>query len=556
MEVRVPDIGDFTDIPVIEILVQPGDSVQPEDALVTLESDKATMDVPAPAAGVIESIAVKLGDTVSEGDLVLVLTTDAAEAAPPSPDNGNASDTAAEAAPAPAPAATPAAGGGGELVEVRVPDIGDFSDIPVIELLVEPGQQVAAEDGLVTLESDKATMDVPSPVAGEVQALTVKIGDTVSEGDVIAHVQTAGAAASPAPAAPASAPAAPSAAAGTSAPEEPLPVSADPLVPTGRPSPTTKLDEVEPRPEPDTPSHATPGVRRFARELGVDIRQVTGTGRKGRILADDVKAFVKAAVAGASKPAAGGSGAGGFALPAMPEVDFSKWGPIETRPLSRIKRVSGPHLHRSWVNVPHVTNHDEVDITELEAFRKSLKADAEKAGVRMTPLVLIMKALAQALKDHPHFNASLSADAQSLILKQYYNIGIAVDTPNGLVVPVVNDVDKKGLLELSAELGDISARARDGKLKPAEMQGGCMSISSLGGIGGTAFTPIVNAPEVAILGVSRSRMAPVWNGSEFTPRLMLPLDLSYDHRVIDGAEAARFLVHFGGLLSDIRRLLL
>ena len=539
MEVRVPDIGDFTEIPVIEILVSPGDQVAPEDALVTLESDKATMDVPSPAAGIIESIAVAVGDTVSEGHLVVTLKLLNDTDGDPIGDDTQV--------PAPADTAAPetAAIDAGQIVEVTVPDIGDFADIPVIELLVEAGQTVAAEDGLVTLESDKATMDVPAPVAGSVVELLVAVGDSVSEGSLIARIEctaspismTASAAATPSP------PIKPATEPSTSSANQ----AANP--PTGRPSPTAGM---APAAVPTSaPSHATPGVRRFARELGVDIAQVTGTGRKGRILEKDVKDFVKAAVSTGPPTVSGGPG-----IPAMPQIDFSKWGPVELQPLSRIKRVSGPHLHRAWLNVPHVTNHDEVDITEMEAFRQSLRSDAERAGVKITPLSLIMKALARALQDFPEFCASLSADGQDLVLKQYCHLGIAVDTPSGLVVPVVRDVDDKGILQLADELGEVSARAREGKLSPADLQGGCMSISSLGGIGGVGFTPIVNAPEVAILGISRSRMTPVWDGEAFVPRLMLPLDLSYDHRVIDGAQAARFLVHLGQLMTDLRRLLL
>jgi len=554
MEVRVPDIGDFTDIPVIEILVSPGDQVAPEDALVTLESDKATMDVPSPAAGTIESIEVSVGDTVSEGHLVVTLKplsgadSDAANAITATADSEGAAPVDAPPAEA-APASSP----GLNVVAVTVPDIGEFTDIPVIELLVEVGQHVDAEDGLVTLESDKATMDVPAPVAGTVVELLVAVGNTVSEGSLIAKIECVeGQRATADTASTAKKPQA----AQNSAPAGPEPTvnrSGESDAPTGRPSPTAGM-ALAAAPK-RGPSHAPPGVRRFARELGVDIGQVTGTGRKGRILEKDVKDFVKAAVSTGGS-AGVSSVAGGAGIPTMPEVDFSKWGPVEQQPLSRIKRVSGPHLHRAWLNVPHVTNHDEVDITEMEAFRRSLKKDAEAAGVKVTPLALVMKALARALKDFPEFNASLSADGQNLVLKQYCHLGIAVDTPNGLIVPVVRDVDSKGILELAGELGTLSAKAREGKLSPAELQGGCMSISSLGGIGGVGFTPIVNAPEVAILGVSRSRMTPIWDGEAFAPRLMLPLDLSYDHRVIDGAQAARFLVHLGQLMADLRRLLL
>jgi pyruvate dehydrogenase E2 component (dihydrolipoamide acetyltransferase) len=536
-EVKVPDIGDFSDVPVIEILVSPGDSVAAEDALITLESDKAPRDVPAPAAGTVREIKVSVGDTVSEGSLIMLL--EAGEAA--------SSPTAVARDEDPAPAA---AVEGSRMLEVTVPDIGDFKDVPVIEVLVSPGDRVAAEDALITLESDKATMDVPAPAAGTVSELRVAVGDTVSEGSAILVIETsAGGSRSPAPAArepetPAPSPPAAEPAAG--APRAASP--AGPQVAGHRPSPTATTAAPSERRVP----HATPSVRHFARELGVDLGQVRGTGRKGRILRDDVRSFVKHALS-APAPAAPAAGAG---IPPIPAVDFSKFGPVEERKLSRIRKISGPFLHRAWLNVPHVTHHDEADVTELEEFRNSLKSEAEKKGLRVTALTFIMKAVAKTLAEFPNVNASLSTDGESLILKHYFHIGIAVDTPNGLVVPVFRDVDQKGIFDLAAEMADVSARARDGKLKPDEMQGGCISISSLGGIGGTAFTPIVNAPEVAILGVTRSRMQPVWNGREFQPRLMLPLDLSYDHRVIDGAEAARFVAFLSGILGDLRRLML
>ena len=558
-EVVVPDIGDFDDVPVIEVLVSTGDQVNAEDPLITLESDKATMDVPSPSAGVVKDIKVSVGDKVSEGTAILVLETDGdasssgkdaaddeAQKAPPaeSADAGDSGKDEKEGGEADADA-------GSSVQEVRVPDIGDFKDVPVIEVLVSPGDSVKAEDALITLESDKATMDVPSPGEGEIAELKVKVGDTVSEGDVILTMKSgtkrdgkkeAKAGKDEKPEKARQAPPRERAEAAQERSQE----GAEAGV---RPSPTASI--AESAPGPGKLFHATPAVRRFARELGVDLSQVRGTGRKGRILKEDVKGFVKVAL---SQPAAAAPAGGG--IEPIPAVDFSKYGEIETRPLSRIKKISGPHLHRAWLNVPHVTHHDEADVTELEAFRKSLKDEAEKKGVRLTALGFIMKAVAAALAEFPNLNASLSPDGESLILKKYFHVGIAVDTPNGLVVPVFRDVDKKGLFELAEEMMDVSKRAREGKLKPAEMQGGCISISSLGGIGGTGFTPIVNAPEVAILGVTRSRMTPVWNGKEFEPRLMLPLDLSYDHRVIDGAEAARFVACLCGLLSDLRRLLL
>lgn len=431
--------------------------------------------------------------------------------------------------------------------EILVPDIGDFQDVPVIEIAVSPGDSVVAEDSLVTLESDKATMDVPSPRAGVVREMKVKLGDTVSQGSLILMLEVNdAAAAAPAPVA-------------HKQPEpdpkpEPEPAaadSADPLPPAVRPSPTASMPSAVSAVQ--APSHATPSVRQFARELGVDLSGVRGTGRKGRVLREDVTRFVKNALGGA---AAAGGGEPGTGIPPIPAVDFAKFGQVKIQPLSRIKRISGQHLRRAWLNIPHVTHHDEADVTEMEAFRQSLKEEAARLGVRVTALCFIMKAVCAALREFPSFNASLAADGENLVLKQYFHIGVAVDTPGGLVVPVIRDVDTRGIIELGTALAELSARAREGKLKPDEMQGGCMSISSLGGIGGTAFTPIVNAPEVAILGVTRARMTPVWNGQDFAPRLMLPLDLSYDHRVIDGAEAARFMNYLAGVLGDVRRLLL
>jgi pyruvate dehydrogenase E2 component (dihydrolipoamide acetyltransferase) len=569
-EVVVPDIGDFDNVPVIEVLVSAGDRVNAEDPLITLESDKATMDVPSPEAGVVKELRVTVGDTVSEGSAILVLETDG-EA--PEQDTSGGADGAQsrtrESGESGAPQAeeadetatkdrAPAPGGGSKTEEVRVPDIGDFSDVPVIEVLVATGDSVKAEDALVTLESDKATMDVPSPADGEIDELRVSVGDTVSEGSVILTMKVAAAKAPPEtkPKDPATAEAKP-ADTGTArkAAEAPAPGAGEASEQRKReeagvrPPPTAAIADSEPPPQ--RLFHATPAVRRFARELGVDLARIRGTGRKGRILREDVKGFVKEAL---TRPAA--AAAPGAGIEPVPAVDFSRFGETETRPLSRIKKISGPHLHRAWLNVPHVTHHDEADITELEAFRKSLKPEAEKKGLRVTALGFIMKAVAAALAEFPGVNASLSLDGESLVLKKYFHIGVAVDTPNGLVVPVFRDVDKKGIYELAEEMADVSARAREGKLKPGEMQGGCISISSLGGIGGTGFTPIVNAPEVAILGVTRARMTPVWNGTEFVPRLMLPLDLSYDHRVVDGAEAARFVAYLCGLLGDLRRLLL
>ncbi|SHJ62000.1 dihydrolipoyllysine-residue acetyltransferase [Paraburkholderia terricola] len=547
IEVKVPDIGDYKDIPVIEVLVKAGDTVEKEQSLVTLESDKATMDVPSSAAGVVKEVKVKVGDNVSEGSLIVVLNgagagaSAAAPAAAPAP--------APAAAPAPAPAAAPAsAPAGGGLQEVKVPDIGDYKDIPVIEVAVKVGDRVEKEQSLVTLESDKATMDVPSSAAGVVKEVKVKVGDTVSEGSVIVVVEAEGGAAAPAPAAkpaavekPSDAPVAPS-----PAPASPSALAQAPLIPAGEGGARH-------------PSHASPSVRKFARELGVDVTQVQGTGPKGRITQADVTSFIKgvmtgqrAAPAGAAAPAAAGGGE--LNLLPWPKVDFTKFGPIDPKPLSRIKKISGANLHRNWVMIPHVTNNDEADITELEALRVQLNKENEKAGVKITMLAFVIKAVVSALKKFPTFNASLDGD--NLVFKQYYHVGFAADTPNGLVVPVIRDADKKGLVEIAKEMTDLSKAAREGKLKPDQMQGGCFSISSLGGIGGTNFTPIINAPEVAILGLSRGAMKPVWDGKAFVPRLILPMSLSYDHRVIDGAAAARFNAYLGSILADFRRVIL
>jgi pyruvate dehydrogenase E2 component (dihydrolipoamide acetyltransferase) len=446
----------------------------------------------------------------------------------------------------------------GAIKEVQVPDIGDFKDVPVIEVMVKPGDSVRAEDPLVTLESDKATMEVPSPFAGVVSALKVKVGDKVSEGTVIlalevSEVAPAAPSAPPAPAPAAPAPAA-AAAAATPSPATPTPAPAPAAAPAPAPAaaPAASIDEGS-----FGKAHASPSVRRFARELGVDLGRVKGTGPKGRILKEDVQGFVKQALAGGA-PAAGAPAGAGLALglPAWPVVDFAKFGPVETLPLSRIQKLSGPYLHRNWVHIPHITQNDEADITELEAFRKQMAEEMKASGVRITLLAFLMKACIPALKQFPAFNASLAPGNDALILKRYYHIGVAVDTPGGLVVPVIRDVDQKGVTQLARELGEVSAKARDGKLGPNDMQGGTFSISSLGGIGGTHFTPIINAPEVAILGVSRSAMKPVWKDGQFVPRLILPLSLSYDHRVIDGAQGARFITALNAALTDIRRVLL
>ena len=443
------------------------------------------------------------------------------------------------------------------LVEVKVPDIGDFKDVPVIEVLVAPGDTVKQEDSLITLESDKATMEVPSSASGVVKEVKVKVGDKVSQGIPVVVLEasdggdtgakTEAPAAPPAMPAPAASPAS-SKPAPTAAPRAPAPPTAPPQQPAA-PAPASTLTD-----SPDTAkTHASPAVRRLAREFGVDLSRVRGTGPKERILKEDVQAYVKGEL---SRPRGAESGGLGLNLPPLPAVDYSKFGPVETRTLSRIRKLSGANLHRNWVSIPHITQHDEADVTELEAFRKAQAEDAKKSGIKFTMLGFLMKASVVALKQYPEFNASLAQDGEALVIKRYYHIGIAVDTPNGLVVPVIRDVDKKGLLELAKELGDVSARMRAGKISPTDIQGGCFSISSLGGIGGTHFTPIINAPEVAILGVGRSVMKPVWQGKEFAPRLMLPLSLSYDHRVIDGAQGARFISYLAAVLSDIRRLVL
>ncbi|VBB09958.1 dihydrolipoyllysine-residue acetyltransferase [Burkholderia stabilis] len=538
IEVKVPDIGDYKDVPVIEIGVKVGDTVEPEQSLVTLESDKATMDVPSPVGGVVKEIKVKVGDSVSEGSLIILLEGGAAAQA-----NGAAAPAPAPApAAAAAPAAAPAAAGG--TLEVKVPDIGDYKDVPVIEIGVKIGDTVEKEQSLVTLESDKATMDVPSPAAGVVKDIKVKVGDSVSEGTLIVLLEAAGApAAAPQASAPAPAAAAPAPApAAAPAKAAPAPAAA---APAAAPSGEYRA------------SHASPSVRKFARELGVDVARVQGSGPKGRITKDDVTGFVKGVMTGQrAAPAAAAAPAGGGELNLLPwpKVDFSKFGPFEAKPLSRIKKISGANLHRNWVMIPHVTNNDEADITELEALRVQLNKEHEKAGVKFTMLAFVIKAVVAALKKFPTFNASLDGD--NLVFKQYFHVGFAADTPNGLVVPVIRDADKKGLVDIAKEMSDLSKAAREGKLKPDQMQGGCFSISSLGGIGGTNFTPIINAPEVAILGLSRGQTKPVWDGKQFVPRLMLPLSLSYDHRVIDGAEAARFNAYLGALLGDFRRIIL
>lgn len=549
VEISVPDIGGDTDVSVIEVLVAAGDKIDADAGLITLETDKATMDVPSPFAGVVKEVKVAVGDKVSQGSLVIMLEVGGAApaAAAPQASVPAASAPVAQAAPAAPIAPVAAAAPVVAVKEIQVPDIGDASNVDVIEVLVSVGDMITADQGLITLETDKATMEVPAPFAGKLLSLTVKVGDKVSQGSVIATIETVTAGAAPAPQAAAPAPVAQEAA--------PAPVAAAPSRPPVPHHPSAGA------PVSTGAVHASPAVRRLAREFGVDLTQVTGSGRKGRIMKEDVQAYVKYELsrpkATAATSVAAGNG-GGLQVIAAPKVDFSKFGEVEEIPLSRIQKISGPNLHRNWVTIPHVTQFDEADITEMEEFRKQQNdaAAKKKADYKITPLVFMMKAVAKTLQQFPVFNSSLSSDGESLIQKKYYHIGVAVDTPNGLVVPVVRDVDKKGIIELSRELADISIRARDGKLKSADMQGSCFTISSLGGIGGTAFTPIVNYPDVAILGVSKSEIKPKWNGKEFEPKLMLPLSLSYDHRVIDGAMAARFSVTLSGILSDIRTLIL
>ncbi|WP_351011724.1 dihydrolipoyllysine-residue acetyltransferase [Shewanella sp. S1-58-MNA-CIBAN-0166] len=544
IEVKVPDIGGDTDVSVIEVLVAVGDSIDVDTGLITLETDKATMDVPSPKAGVVKSVTVAVGDKVSEGSLVITLEVagSAPVAAAPTASAPQAAAPVAQAAQAPAAQAATTT----QVQEIHVPDIGDANDVDIIEVLVSVGDEITADQGLITLETDKATMEVPAPFAGKLVSLTVKVGDKVSQGSLIATIETTSSA-PVAQAAPAQAEPAPAAAAPTMAANRP----STPPVPFHPSAAVTASTGVV---------HASPAVRRLAREFGVDLTKVSGTGRKARILKEDVQAFVKYELSRpkATAATAVSGGAGGLNVIAAPKVDFSKFGEVEEIPLSRIQKISGPNLHRNWVTIPHVTQFDEADITEMEAFRKQQNdlAAKKKADYKITPLVFMMKAVAKALAEFPVFNSSLSPDGESLIQKKYFHIGVAVDTPNGLMVPVVRDVDKKGIVELSRELTDISIRARDGKLKSADMQGSCFTISSLGGIGGTAFTPIVNYPDVAILGVSKSEIKPKWNGKEFEPKLMLPLSLSYDHRVIDGAMAARFSVTLSAILSDIRTLIL
>ncbi|MFY3935191.1 dihydrolipoyllysine-residue acetyltransferase [Achromobacter xylosoxidans] len=547
VQIKVPDIGDFKEVEVIEVLVAVGDTIKAEQSLITVESDKASMEIPASQGGVVKSIAVKVGDKVAEG--AVVLEVEAADAAAPAAKEEPKAEAPRQAAAAKAEAAAPAASSGP--VEIEVPDIGDFKEVEVIEVMVAVGDTIKAEQSLITVESDKASMEIPASQGGVVKEVKVKVGDKVAKGSVVVVVEGSAPAAAAAPAAKAEA-----APARSEAPAAKAEAPAAPATPAvgSRPAPAAALEDANLKP--GQLPHASPSVRKFARELGVNLSKVKGTGPKDRITADDVRGFVKTALASGAAPAAAGGSADGAALGLLPwpKVDFTKFGPIEAKPLSRIKKISGANLHRNWVMIPHVTNNDEADITDLEALRVTLNKENEKSGIKVTMLAFLIKAVVAALKKFPEFNASLDGD--NLVLKQYYHIGFAADTPNGLVVPVIRDADKKGILQIAQEMTDLSKKAREGKISPAEMQGGCFSISSLGGIGGTSFTPIINAPEVAILGVSRSSHKPVWDGKQFVPRLIVPLSLSYDHRVIDGAAAARFNAYLGALLADFRRIAL
>ena len=531
VDVNVPDIGS-DEVNVTDVMVKVGDRVEVDQSIINVEGDKASMEVPAPVAGIVKEIIIKAGDKVSTGTLIMRFEV--------------AGSASASAPAASAPAAAPAAPVAGGVKDVNVPDIGG-DEVNVTEIMVKVGDSITEEQSLITVEGDKASMEVPAPFAGVVKEILVKAGDKVSTGSLIMRFEVAGAAPAAAPQAVAPAPQAVAATA--------------PAVQSGNVSGLSQDQVVASAGY----AHATPVIRRLAREFGVNLDKVKGTGRKGRIVKEDIQAYVKTAVkafeTGTVSAAAAGNGvanSAGLGLLPWPKVDFSKFGEVEEVELSRINKISGANLHRNWVMIPHVTHFDRTDITDLEAFRKEQNkiVEKQKLDVKITPVVFIMKAVAKALEAFPRFNSSISEDGQKLTLKKYINIGVAVDTPNGLVVPVFKNVNKKGIIELSRELMEVSKKARDGKLSGSDMQGGCFTISSLGGIGTTHFTPIVNAPEVAILGVSKSEMQPIWNGKEFEPRLMLPLSLSFDHRVIDGADGARFLSYINGVLADLRRLVM
>lgn len=535
--VHVPDLGGASDVECIEVCVAVGDVIEAEQSLIVLETDKASMEIPAPMGGKVVSLSIKTGDTVNVGDVILELeVAGAADAAPASSPVTEAPASVAAAAPAAAPVATAPAG----VQTVTVPDLGGASNVECIEVCVAVGDEVSEEQSLIVLETDKASMEIPAPFAGKVVSVAVKTGSTVNVGDVILELEVAGAAASAPVAAPAQAPA-------------PAPAPA----PVAAPAPSAAFEPktaTQPRSEVVAKQgdvYAGPAVRMLARELGVDLHLVNGTGPRGRISKDDLHGYIKARLAEPAPVANVGSG-----IPAVPAVDFSKFGPVREEKMSKLHRLTAENMSRNWLNVPHVTQFDDADITELEDFRASVKAEAEKQGVKLTPLPFLLKACAAALRANPKFNASLGADGETIVYKDYVHIGIAVDTPAGLVVPVLRDVDKKSIYQLAAETAELGQKAKDRKLTAAEMQGGCFTISSLGGIGGTGFTPIVNSPEVAILGVSKLDIKPVWNGKEFVPRKMLPLSLSYDHRAINGSDAGRFFTQLSAYLADIRRLVL
>jgi pyruvate dehydrogenase E2 component (dihydrolipoyllysine-residue acetyltransferase) len=547
-KILVPDVGG-DEVEVIELCVAVGDSVEADDGIVSVETDKASMDIPAPKSGKIVSLLVAVGDKIKEGDAIAEISSVASQADESSSVEQAEPISEASVEAVPVAVESPVAPVASEIIDVVVPDIGEDGEVDVIEVLVSVGDVIAEEDGLITLETDKATMDVPSSHAGTVKEVLISVGDKVKQGALVIKLETAG------DVAPIATPV-----------ETSTPVVA---VNKSAPQPMPQSAPAKSAPVPHHPGvgdvarstiYGSPSIRRIAREFGVDLSLVKGSGNKGRILKEDVQSYVKYEL---SRPKATAhssvsSGAGGLQVIDRKQVDFSKFGNVETVPLTRIQKISGPNLHRNWVTIPHVTQFDEADITEVEAFRKAenLVCEKQKLGFKITPLVFILKAVASAMAAYPIFNSSLSEDGENIIMKKYCHIGVAVDTPTGLVVPVVRDVDKKGIHQLSKELLEISMKARDGKLKAVDMQGSCFTISSLGGIGGTAFTPIVNAPDVAILGVSKSEMKPKWTGSEFIPRLMLPLSLSYDHRVIDGAVAARFIVHLSSVMADIRKLVL
>ena len=575
-DITVPDLGDFKDVEVIDVLVKPGDQIDVDTPLLTIETEKATMDVPATAAGTISSLALKKGDRVSTGSLIGQIEPKGAAkasagaagstelASAPSKPEKTAPKGAKETGTAEEPVSSsslsleasqknsgtsaPASAGGGGSRDLTVPDIGDFKDVEVIDVLVKAGDRIDVDTPLLTLETEKATMDVPSTAAGVLKSIALKKGDRISKGSLIGQIEVAGgapAASAPAPAAAKAAPA-PAARAEAPAPKPPAPApqaAPAPKAPAGLPP----IDEAG-----FARAYASPSVRKFARELGADLSKIKGTGAKGRITPEDVKSFVKQALSAPAPAAAGGAGVG---LPKIPEVDFSKFGEIELKPLSRIQKISGPRLQASWLNIPHVWQMDEADITDLEEARKKLKGEAEKAGVKLTPLAFVLRACVKALKEFPNVNSSLESSGQNLVLKKYIHLGFAADTPNGLVVPVIRDADKKDIYEIAKDLGVLSEKARAGKLSAAEMQGATFTVSSLGGIGGVGFTPIINAPEVAILGVAKSSFKPVYKDGQFVPRLMLPFTLAYDHRVIDGAAGVRFTTFLAEKLADVRGLL-